>query len=418
MNNRRRTSGMRFSDLIALAGGSLRANLLRSSLTILGVSIGVFSVVGVMTALSAIRLSIDTAFNVFGTNVLQIQRDPAIQIDGPGSRRNQRPPITPRQAQDFKEVMEAYGIPTTLSATDYGERVVYGENRTNGNVRIVGTNENFLLTRKYELAYGRNLSPSDIDFNRPVIVLGQDVLDELFPAEDPIGKEVIADKSRYLVIGVLAERGDMFGESMDNLVLIPYTRFVANNWSRHRTMSLAFQAASAEAMASAEDSAIGSMRLIRGLKPEDENDFEVTSNEALQATYADIAGKIGLGGLIISGVALVCAGVGIMAIMLVSVTERTREIGVRKSLGARKINILVQFLLEAVFLSEAGAAVGILGGFVVGNFLAAQLNATMIIPWFWMFVAVTVCSIIGIGFGLYPAWHAANLRPVEALRYE
>jgi len=217
---------------------------------------------------------------------------------------------------------------------------------------------------------------------------------------------------------VLAQRGDMFGESMDGLVMIPYTRFVANNWHRWRSMSIAIQAPSAEEMLATEDTAIGAMRLVRELEPEDENNFEVTSNEALQATYAEIAFMIGTGGLGISGVALVCAGVGIMAIMLVSVTERTREIGVRKSLGARKVNILVQFLLEAVFLSEAGAVLGIVGGIVVGNVAASFLNAEMIVPWFWMAVAVTICSFIGIGFGLYPAWRAASLRPVDALRYE
>jgi putative ABC transport system permease protein len=409
---------MRFPDLLSLALGSLRANLLRSSLTILGVSIGVFSVVGVMTALSAIRQSIDTALSEFGTNVLQIQRDPAVLISGPGRRWSGRPPITPRQAQEFKEMMESYGIITTVTASDGNERVVYGERRTNRNKTIVGTNENYLISNKYELAYGRNLSATDIEFNRPVIIIGRETQDELFPAEDPLGKEIIADGSRYTVIGVLAEKGSMLGSTKDNVVIIPYPRFVANNWHRWRSMSIAFQAPSAEAMSATEDLAIGAMRLVRGLEPEDENDFDVTSNEAMQATFARVALLFGVGGLAISGVALVCAGVGIMAIMLVSVTERTREIGVRKSLGARKTNILYQFLLEAVFLSEAGALLGILGGFLVGNIIATQFNAVMIIPWFWMFAAVTVCSVIGIGFGLYPAWRAANLRPVEALRFE
>lgn len=409
---------MRLDDLLALAAGSLRSNLLRSSLTILGVSIGVFSVVGVMTALSAIRQSVDEALSMFGSNVMEISREPTLQLEGPGFRRRRSPVITPREGEAFKRFMDASGIVTTLSAKDSGERIVYGSLRTNRNKEIIGTNENFLLTNKYELAYGRNLTASDIEFNRPVIVLGSSVQDELFPAEDPLGKIVVADGSRYTVIGVLKERGKVFGQSKDEIVLIPYPRFVANNWNRRRSMNIAFQAPSAEEMAATEDAAIGAMRLVRGLEPEDVNNFEITSNEALQAMFAKFARLFGIGGLAISGVALVCAGVGIMAIMLVSVTERTREIGVRKSLGARKKNILFQFLFEAVFLSEAGAVVGIIGGMLVGNIIAGLMNASMIIPWLWMFVAVVVCSVIGVGFGLYPAWQAANLKPVDALRYE
>ncbi len=413
----RSAKGLRLSDLLQLALSSLGANVLRSSLTVLGVAIGVFSVVGVMTTLSAIRQSIDTSLNIFGANVLQIQRDPAVQLGGPNWSRR-RPPITPREATRFKELMDEAGIPTAITATDSGQRFRYEDRRTNVNKRIVGTNENYILTNQYEIELGRNLSAADIEFNRPVTVIGADVVDELFPNEDPLDRVIVLSGSRYTVIGVLQRRGEIFGQTMDGIALIPINRFVANNWRHWRSMDLAVQAPSPEAVDAVENIAIGNMRLVRGLQPEENNNFEVESNEALQAAFAEIALVVGIGGLAISAIALICSGVGIMAIMLVSVTERTREIGVRKSLGARKHNILWQFLLEAVFLSEAGAVVGILLGFAVGNVVAAQLGATMIIPWFWMSVAVLVCSAIGIGFGLYPAWRAANLRPVEALRYE
>lgn len=410
---------MLLSDLWEQAFASLGANMLRSSLTILGVSIGVFSVVGVMTALSAVRQSIDTSLNVFGANVLQISKDPAIQL-GPGPRNRQRgrQPISPRQAEMFKLEMDDAGIPTTLTATDSGERASYRDQKTQPRINIIGTNENFLITNKYELAFGRNLTPADVELNRPVTVIGQELLNELFINEDPIEKQINMDGEKYIVVGVLEERGEIFGQSMDGIALIPHTKFVQNNWHRRRSMEIAVQAGSVENIQDVEDLAIGKMRMARGLQPEDENDFELTSNEALQDAFAEIAVVVGIGGLMISGIALVCAGIGIMNIMLVSVTERTREIGVRKSLGARKKSILAQFLLEAIFLSEVGAAIGITVGIVVGNILATQFNATMIIPWFWIGAAVGICSLIGIGFGFFPAVRASNLHPVEALRHE
>lgn len=418
MSRRSYFFGLRLPDLFELAYDSLRANFLRSSLTILGVSIGVFSVVAVMTTLSAVRQSIDTGLSSFGTNVMQISRDPALRLDGGPRWQRGRPPISPRQAQEFKQYMDEEGIPTTLSSTDRGERARYRDLRTQPRISIVGTNENYLLTHKYELEYGRNISPADVEFNRSVTVIGSELLEELFPHEDPIGKVIKMDGDRYEVIGVLKKRGDNFGQSMDGVGLIPITKFVQNNWHRWRSMDLAVQAPSPEAMANVEDVATGYMRLVRELDPENPNNFEITSNESLQATFAEIAVIVGTAGLLISAIALVCAGIGIMNIMLVSVTERTREIGVRKSLGARKVGILYQFLLEAVFLSELGAFAGIMGGFVVGNIVAVQLKASMIVPWFWIGAAILVCSLIGIGFGLLPALRASNLKPVDALRYE
>ena len=417
MNNLPERGGLRPVDLFLLALNSLGSNVVRSLLTILGVSIGVFSVVIVMTALSAVRQSIDNELKVFGANVLQVSRNSALEANH-GPRRSRRPPITPKQALDFKEMMDAEGLPTSIMAEDRGERASYREKRTNPSFTIIGSNENFLLTNKYELEAGRNLTLGDIDFNRPVAVVGQDLVGELFPNEDPLDKLILLDGNRYLIVGILAERGEIFGQAMDNIALIPFPRFVANNWNHWRSMDINVQAPSPEEMPSAENTIIGAMRLARELEPEDENNFEITSNEALQAIFAEIALLVGMVSLGVSRVALVCAGVGIMAIMLVSVTERTREIGVRKALGARKRNILLQFLLESVFLSEAGAAFGILGGVVLGNVIATFLNASMIIPWFWMTAAVIVCSIIGVGFGMYPAWRAAKLDPVEALRYE
>ncbi|MCG8526689.1 MAG: ABC transporter permease [Opitutales bacterium] len=411
-------NGIKKHDLLKLALGSLGSNKLRTSLTILGVAIGVFSVVGVMTALSAVGSSIDKGLSFLGANVFMIQREPAIQFGGGNAKWRNRPRISPRQAQEFKEIMDDFGVPVSLTAYDGGERVKYKDKRTSPTITVVGTNEHYLTTNKYELEYGRNLTAADIEFNRPVIVIGQDVVKELFPNEDPLGKSIVASRDRYEVVGVLASRGEIFGNNMDNLVIIPTTRFTARNWHQWRSMRLSVQAPSAIQMAPTQDLAIGAMRLVRGLEPEDENDFELSSNDSLQEAFSQIAKVVGTGGLLISAIALLCSGIGIMNIMLVSVTERTREIGVRKSLGARRKDIMTQFLIESVFLSELGAAVGIIIGMIGGNIVATMMKVSMIVPWNWVVIAVVVCSVIGIGFGLYPAWRAARLNPVDALRYE
>ena len=409
---------LQLQDLLDLSARALGANKLRSGLTILGITIGVFSVVGVMTALSAIRQSIDTGLSVFAANVFEISKYPAIRFEGGQSKWGRRPNIKPRQAMEFSELMREEGVPVTIYGVDGGERIRFEDRKTSPNNAIFGTNENFLLTNKYDIDIGRNLTESDIEFNKAVIVLGADISEELFPDQDPLGKSVVADEDRYTVVGVLKRRGKLFGNSMDNIVLIPVSRFVANNWHAWRSMDISVLAPSAAEMAMTQDIAIGHFRQVRNLEPEEDNDFEIYSNDSLQAAFAEIAKVIGTGGLLISAIALLCAGVGIMNIMLVSVTERTREIGLRKSIGARKRDILLQFLLEAIALSLLGGLAGIVLGWVIGNYVAAQMQVPMIIPWLWIGVALSVCTAIGVGFGFFPAYRAAQLKPVEALRYE
>jgi putative ABC transport system permease protein len=216
----------------------------------------------------------------------------------------------------------------------------------------------------------------------------------------------------------MAPRGTSFGQSQDNFVLTPITRWIAIYGQQWRSISINVQALSQAELSATMETAIGMMRLVRGLKPEDPNDFEVFSNESLIEAFNKIADVVAMGALIISAIALLASGIGVMNIMLVSVTERTKEIGIRKSIGAKKRSILMQFLAEAVALSLTGGIAGVVIGVGGGNAVAMIMNTEITFPWMWTGIGLAVCGGIGIIFGLYPAWKAAALDPIEALRHE
>jgi putative ABC transport system permease protein len=283
---------------------------------------------------------------------------------------------------------------------------------------VAGSNKSFLAANSYSLAYGRNLTDEDVDLARNVVMIGKTIEKNLFPHESPIGKVIKINGHPVSVIGVLGEKGSAFGQSQDDICVIPITRFFENFGSAKRTVNIATQSFSTETYNRTLDKGIGAMRIARGLKPNQPDDFEIYSNDSLKSAFASIAGVVRVGAFVISLIALIAAGIGIMNIMLVSVTERTKEIGIRKSIGARSRDILRQFLTEAVFISEVGGVLGIILGVVGGDLLAMWLQADLIFPFGWAIAGLIVCSAIGIGFGFYPAYRAASLDPIEALRFE
>ena len=411
---------MPFFEVLRLALASLGANKLRSGLTMLGITIGVFSVISVMTATGALQGSIETGLSFLGSNFFQFVKTPVLGQGGPqaAAKYANRQNITYEEALAYRRLMQGTDTVISLKVFDSSIRVSYGKLRTNPNIQICGTNENFLVSNGYAIEHGRNFNENDVDLARSVALIGGDIQRRVFPVEDPVGKVIKINDKNFTVIGVLADKGSAFGGSQDNMVLVPITRFFENYGRANRTVNIATQAASQAAYNRTLDTATGAMRIARGLKPGVDNDFEIFSNDSLVAAFASVANAVRAGAFVISSVALIAAGVGIMNIMLVSVTERTKEIGVRKSIGAKKKDILRQFLVEAVFLSELGGLVGILLGVAGGNALAAVLKADVVFPWGWAAAGLLVCSGIGIAFGLYPAWRAASLDPIEALRFE
>ncbi len=408
---------MNLAETLRLALSSLSANKLRSGLTMLGIAVGVFSVIGVMTVITGLRGSIESGLNVLGANSFQFSKYPAINFSDPRQKFANRRDITYAESARFKELMRDTAE-VSLQMRRGGRRVTYLDRSTNPNIPLIGADENFITSRNYEIAYGRNLGPDDVELGRAVVILGSDIVEKLFPSESPLNRVVRIDGQNYTVIGVTAPKGTSFGQSQDNNAVTSITKYLATYGRAGRSISINVQAGSQAQLVAAQDTAIGMMRLVRGLAPEDINDFEVFSNDTLIEAFNKIASIVAVGAFVISAIALLASGVGIMNIMLVSVTERTKEIGIRKSIGARKKNILMQFLIEAVVLSLVGGLAGVTAGIIGGNIGAKLLNASAVFPWGWALAGLSVCSLIGVTFGFYPAWKAASLDPIEALRYE
>ena len=413
---------MLFGEIIKMALASLGANKLRSGLTMIGITIGVFSVISVMTAIGALQNSIESGISFLGSNIFQFAKFP-VNIDAGGDVKEKyrnRHNITYQQALHYVRLMEGNAREICLKTfgRDLKAQAVYNAIKTTPSLTVVGTNQGFLAANAFTLGYGRNLNQEDVELSRSVVVVGKAIEKQLFPHETPIGKVIRLAGHTYTVIGVLAEKGTAFGQSQDDFCIVPITRFFENYGEANRSINIATQSFTTDTYNRTFDRGIGAMRIARGLRADQENDFEVYTNDSLKSAFVNVAGVVSVGAFVISLIALVAAGIGIMNIMLVSVTERTKEIGVRKSIGARSRDILRQFLAEAVFISEAGGILGIGLGVLGGDLLAMWLKVDLIFPYGWALAGLIVCSAIGIGFGLYPAYRAASLDPNEALRYE
>ena len=399
-----------------MAIDAIQKNKLRSSLTLLGISIGVFSVIGVMTAIRTLESSIASGLNVFATNTFVIQKYPEVNF-GSNREYRKRKNIDFSQYQKFKSRSTLPVLVSVLEGSSV-RNVRYKDRIVKNYVELIGGDDGTIRFYNTYLSDGRNFIEDDIHFKRNVCVLGMDVVDRLFPFEDPISKKIKVDGLDYFVIGVTERQGEAFGQSKDNFIAIPISTYLERFSDKWTTLSIHVESSSESTFEKTKDEAIGIMRSIRKVKPEDDNDFEVVTNTEMIEQFSGFTSGVKLFALCVSVIALVVAGIGIMNIMLVSVTERIKEIGIRKAIGATKKDILTQFLMEAIFLSEFGGIVGIVMGVAGGNMVAVVFNIPAVIPIDWAVIGLAVCSAIGIGFGIYPAWRAAQLDPIESLRFE
>ena len=408
---------MKFDQLFSVSFQSILTNKLRTILTVLGVVVGIFSIIVIMTIITMLQNSIEDGFAMLNKNTFQIQKYDAIQIGPRDRNQRNRKNITIEEANRLKRMLTQAKY---VGAEQWqgGKVIKFGNRETNPNFHVGGQTLDAMRTNDFNVEYGRDLRESDIRYSTDVCILGKDVVEKLFPHINPIGKIVRVDNRPLKVIGLLEKQPVMFGESHDNYALIPITTWQKMYGKNRRSVNIMVTAHSKEEYENVIESAIGYFRIIRKINPGEENDFSIFSNESLITQVNDITEPVKIGALAVSLVALLAAGVGIMNIMLVSVTERTREIGIRKAVGARKSNILFQFLIEALILCVLGGFFGIFIGIVIGNFAGGFLNAQSAIPVDWVIIGISMCIVVGLIFGTYPAYKAANMDPIESLRYE
>lgn len=407
---------MYLAESVKMAVQSIGANKLRAGLTLLSISIGVFAIVGVAAAVGALEAKIDDQLSAFGRNSFIIQKNAAVDF---GGRRNRnRKDVTLRQAQEFKRrLTSAQSI--NLTNQTFGAVLKYNGLSTDPNIIVYGSDEGFTINADYGIAQGRTLDAKDVQLRTDVAVIGDEVAATLFPGESPVGKIMSINSHPYTVIGVFAAKGAVFGQSQDALVVVPITSAAEHFFDEWGTStSINVRARSVETLDETIGQAVGIMRAIRGVEIGAENDFEIITNESITETFGDFTQYVAIFGLFCGAVSLLAAGIGIMNIMLVSVKERTREIGVRKAVGATSGDILTQFMIEAVTLCQFGAVMGIGLGLLGGMSMGALLGIAPPIPWMWVGVSIGVCTAVGLIFGIYPAWRASRLDPIEALRYE
>lgn len=402
----------------SMALRALAVHKLRSALTLLGVLIGVFSIILVMTTMRALKANIEREISELGGQTFAVQKWPAIYFGGPEGfekfwRRKNIDLAQGRIVQEKATLAASVGIEANL----WGGQVETRYHKTPPSVQLLGETPGSFPARNWAIAAGRGLSETDVENARDVCVLGDGLAKTIFPFGSPVGERLKINGVNYTVAGVLAPKGGAVNSEQDNFAVIPITTAL-NRFGRVRSLTILVQARDAASYDDTVEQVRGILRVARKVPPRAEDDFELFSNDSLIAQFNSFTKAVRIGVSVVSSIALIAAGIGIMNIMLVSVTERTREIGIRRAVGAKKRNILVQFMVEAVVLCEIGGGIGVLLGIGCGNVAARYLKVPPVIPFDWVVLGLMICSIVGITFGTYPAWKAANLDPIESLRYE
>ncbi|MEX0846101.1 MAG: ABC transporter permease [Balneolaceae bacterium] len=407
---------MHIKETTIQAFDSLKGNKLRSFLTLLALVIGVFAVIVSTTAVAVLDNYFKNTMSMMGSDVINISRTPSVQMGSLSEDIRNRKYITFETAERLEDRMRV-GRGMSPDEVFRVTEISYKDEETEPNVYIRGSNENYLTNNSYELEDGRNFNGDDVQYARNVVILGKDVQEILFKNEYPIGKQVRFTGKPYTVIGILEAKGQIFGQSFDNFVLMPYTTAI-NAYGANRNINIQLRAPEINFITKTVEEVTGILRVIRKVNPGENNDFEISTNDSLSGTFDTFTGALYLGGFVIGFITLLGAGIGVMNIMLVSVSERTREIGIRKAVGATRKAIVSQFLMEAIFICQIGGVIGMILGIGVGNLMAVWIETEAVIPVWSVLGGFFGMVIVGLVFGVYPAYKASKLDPIESLRYE
>ena len=424
---------MRFRDILALSLRSVRSNMLRTVLTVLIIALGIMALVVVNTAIKAIGQKFSESFSTMGASGFTVRyKQRNIQFGGGGSeikkekkgskkekKSNLNKIIRKEEAETF---LKNYGFPSTRSISIFGTRnaiVSYEAKKTSPNVLLYGGDENYVILNGFKIRAGRNLNKVDVQSARNVCLVGYDVAKKLFK-ENPakaVNTIIRVQNIPYRVAGVLDSRGSSFGMSWDNRIITSYTN-VHRQFSSGISYVIAVMTDDLKLVQPAMGEAEGVFRAVRKLSTTEENNFVIDRNDSVAEKAMNSLSMISLTALVIGFITLLGAAIGLMNIMLVAVTERTKEVGLIKALGGKKRTVRLQFLTEAITISVLGALLGIILGILLGNFFSIVINTGFVVPWNWVILAIVICSITGLLAGLYPALKAGRLNPIEALRYE
>ena len=405
-----------------MAFAAIRAHKMRAFLTVLGVLVGVATVIAMVSIITGLNKSMAQQIESLGSDVIYVTKhEIGIQFEGPSEEERNRPAIT---FEDALVVQELCPSVEAVSPQNWGpgaKTVKYKDNKVS-RFQLIGVMPSYEVVNNNFVQEGRFFTESDVNYRAKVTVLGRDVVEVLFPNLDPIGKEIsIAGRNfaprRFRVIGVMEERPSILGESQNNFLLLPYDTY-KKLYPEEKELLLVAKPRRPELMEQAIDEITQVMRIQRGLAADKPNNFAIATQDDLMDMYRNITNAIYMVMVVISSIGLLVGGVGVMNIMLVSVTERTREIGIRKAIGARKRDVLWQFLIEAMTLSGSGGILGIIIGLLVGQLVAAVTPLAAGVSLFWIVLGFSFSVSVGLIFGIYPAYRAARLDPIVSLRYE